>query len=204
MKPKENSNKFVIPAGLHDAICYGVVHAGTVNSPYNNQPRMRNVLYLCYEFPAIKNVFDEDKGEQPAVTTMMFTYSYSEKGNLLDWINTWSNGKINKKNITDFDIEKLAGLGCKLQIIMDESEGKTRSYPKGIIGLTAEEKKTLNKNSLYNPIMIYDVDNHDQEAFDALPNWLQKKVMESQEYKKLGIKEPEKSDIPAEEDEAAF
>lgn len=208
MKPNENSNAFMVPAGLHDAICYGVVHIGTQKSEYQGKPKLRNTVYIMYELPSVTHEFNEDKGEEPAVVSKKFTYTYSERGNLLDWINTWSNGKVSKKNINDFDIEKLVGIGCKLQIIEDEGSNGSYSYPKGIISLTEKEKETLNKGALYNPIQVYSVDEHDQEKFDKLPNWLQNKVKESQEYKKLGISE-ENSDIPddmkpSEDEDAAF
>lgn len=207
MKPKEGVNRFMVPAGLHDAICYGIVHTGTVQVEYNSEKKMRNIIYILYELPSVTHVFNEDKGEEPAAMTKKFTYTYSERGSLLDWIKTWSNGKINKKNINDFDTDKLAGIGCKLQVIQDEGDNGSYSYPKGIIGLTDEEKETLNKGALHNPVMIFDVDNFDQEKFDALPAWLQKVTREGQEYKKLGIKD-ESSDIPADmqetDDDAAF
>jgi len=205
MKPKGNTDRFVVPAGLQDAICYGVVHIGTHQEEFKGDKKMRNIIYILYELPSITNTFDEDRGEEPAVISKKFTYTYSERGSLLDWIKTWSNGKINKKNINNFDIDKLVGIGCKLQVMEDEGENGSYSYIKGIIALNDEEKKTLNKNALHNPIMVYSVDEHDPEKFETLHVWLQNKIKESQEYKKLGIVDDDiPEDMQESDEDAAF
>lgn len=208
MKPNENIERFMVPGGLHDAICYGVVHTGTVEVEFNKKKKMRNLIFILYELPSVTHVFNEDKGEEPAGCSKKFTYTYDDRGNLLDWINTWSNGKINKKNINDLDVENLVGIGCKLQFIEDVGDkGRKYSYAKGVIALNDEEKKTLNKAALHNPIQTFDVDEFDQEKFDALPAWLQKLTENSQEYKNLNITD-ESSNIPEDlkesEDDAAF
>ncbi len=65
------------------ARCYSLVDIGTIEEFYNNEPQgKRRKIYLTWEFPTLKAVFNEDKGMEPFVTGVEFTASTNENANL--------------------------------------------------------------------------------------------------------------------------
>jgi hypothetical protein len=71
----------------------------------------------------------------------------------------------------------LLGKPCTVQVIHNEKG--TFANVQNVLPKTGEFKST--KVSV-----LYDVDAHDQQAFDKLPNWIQKKVIDSFEWAKIG------------------
>ena len=72
------------------ARCYSLVDIGTVEEFYNNEPQgKRRKIYLTFEFPSLKAVFNDEKGEEPFVTGLEMTASTNDQANLSKLIAQW-------------------------------------------------------------------------------------------------------------------
>lgn len=122
-----NFERELIPAGMHVARCYSMVHIGTVEWEWKGQKKTSNKVRLTWELPLEMRVFKEENGEQPMVISKEFTLSWFEKSNLRQTIENWMGKKFSDKEADGFDITKLLGVPCMLNIahVVSPNNGKT-------------------------------------------------------------------------------
>lgn len=201
-----SSQKFerkLIPAGNHVARCYGMIHIGTVTEKNAmGELQTLNKVLIDWELPLEKAVFNEEKGEQPFVFSKDFTLSMNEKANLRKLISSWRGKALSDSEANDFDITKLVGKECMLNIVHKASKDGTKTYA-NLAGVTPLPKG-LECPKQINPTRVLDYDNWNQEVFLSLPEWLASKISSSKEYnEKFSFNAP--SELPkldkVEEDE---
>lgn len=169
-----------IPAGVYAARCYSMVHIGTVKETIEGREKILNKVRIGWELPTEKKVFQEEKGEQPHVISKEFTLSMHPKASLRKLLEAWRGKAFSDDEAKSFDITKLLGVACMLNII-HKVKGENRyaeistitGLPKGM-----EVPPQINNNFEFN----YDVP-FDQVKFDTLPEWIREKMKTSTEYK---------------------
>jgi hypothetical protein len=165
----------------HLMLCYGVIDFGTQTSQYGDARK----IWLQFEIPGEKAVFNKDKGEQCFSVGCEYTFSLDKKANFRKALDSWLGA-----TVTEMDSDKLAKLlkrPCMGQIIHERSEKDGLMYAKlankgtSIFKRPADQpfpKETENKS------FFLDLDNFSQEAFDMIPmEWMKEKVKKSPEYK---------------------
>lgn len=81
------------------------------------------------------------------------------------------------------DWSRLLGVPCMLTLV-NNSNAKTGRVYTNVAGVAAMRSKDADKaKDLVNPATVFDLDTPDMEAFNSLPKWVQKKIMEGLEYK---------------------
>lgn len=171
----------LIPSGNHVARCYGMIHIGTVTEKNAmGELQTLNKVLIDWELPLEKAVFTEEKGEQPFVFSKDFTLSMNEKANLRKLISSWRGKALSDSEANDFDITKLVGKECMLNIVHKASKDGTKTYA-NLAGVTPLPKG-LECPAQINPTRVLDYDNWNQEVFLSLPEWLANKISSSKEY----------------------
>lgn len=174
--PAKASTDFeIVPARNHIAICNAVVDLG-LQPGSGMYPEPKRKIYLRFELPTERITYKKDgvETEGPMSIGSSFTASMSEKANLRKLIESWFGKKFPSDDAAaDFDLCNLLGRKCLLNVTHSEKGGKTYANIKDATpipkGMVADQKQ-------YNESLYYSLDDHNQQIFMALPEWLRKKI----------------------------
>ena len=137
-KSTGNANFESTPLGNQQAVCAFVEDIGTQEGSYMGAPITRREVVVCWEL----NEFMK-KGEyegRPFMVSKRYTLSLNEKANLRKDLESWRGKAFTEEELAGFDVEKLIGVNCLLNIISykkkDGTEGtKIGSISKMISGM---------------------------------------------------------------------
>ena len=112
----------LIPAGNYIARCYQMIEIGTVEEIIIGEKKTLRKVRIGWELPDELRVFNPEKGEQPCVISQEFTLSMNEKANLRKMLASWRGKDFTEDEARCFDISKLLGVPCMLNIIHKPSK----------------------------------------------------------------------------------
>lgn len=168
-KPKQ-----LPPNGTFVARCYSVIDLGTQPSQFGDRRKVR----INWELPEEKVVFKEENGEQPFVISKEYTLSLFEKANLRHDLESWRGKEFTEEEKRGFDIFTLLGVPCLLTIVHKTVGDKTYANVQGVGKLA----KGMSCPSQINPSVQFEIDEGRSQAFNALPDWLKKKIESAEEW----------------------
>ncbi len=161
-----------------------MIHIGTVMENFQGESKLQNKVRIGWELPTETKVFSDEKGEQPLVISKEYSLSMNEKANLRKMLASWRGKDFSKEEAEAFDICKLVGAPCMLNIIhkpgvkdptkIYEEIGSISPMPKGVVC-----PPQINANK------ILQYDDFDYDLFQSLPDFIKDKIKSSQEYAAL-------------------
>jgi hypothetical protein len=173
----------LVPEGSHIARCYAFIELGTIIEKFGTHLKLR----FEFEIPGEMRVFDEAKGEQPMVIGIEYNAVMNKKSSLYGMIAGWLGKIFTDKEPGEFDTTELVGLSCLLNVKHRISEaGNDYAVIDSISPVPKEMKKQLKPQILKSQVLTYVKWN--QEIFDSLPDFIQKKMKDSKEY--IALKDP--------------
>lgn len=95
------------PEGLHAAICCDVIDLGLVESNFGVKPTVKIVWQLE----------EMNEAGKPYLVSARYTLSLHEKSKLRQHLETWRGRKFTAAELKGFDLEKLVGVNCQVQVI---------------------------------------------------------------------------------------
>jgi hypothetical protein len=199
MKFQAKANDFeIVPSGNFPAICNGVIDLG-MQPGSAMYPKPKHQVYIRFELPTEQIEYTKD-GKQlkgPMSIGRTFTASMSEKANLRHFIESWFGKKFANDNIaSDFDLKKLLGRRCLLNVTHTERSNRTYA---NVTTATPIPKGMKSDQPQHNANLYYSLDEPDPKEFDKLPSWLQEKINgRIEEGEKLPL--PALDDIPFDDD----
>lgn len=174
----------LIPANNYVARCIGMIHIGTIEEVIQGQVKKLDKVRITWELPYELKTFDKDKGEQPLVFSSEFTLSLSDKANLRKMLESWRGKPFTAEEAESFDITKLIGKTCMLNIIHEASKkDPTRIFEK-LSSIAAVPKGTTVPAQI-NPTRILSYDDFDFDYFNSLPDFIKEKMQKSDQYKAM-------------------
>jgi hypothetical protein len=165
------------PAGNHVAICNGIVDLG-VQPGRGKYPDPKPMVYLRFELPTERIKYEKDgkEIEGPMSIGRDFSAFMSEKANLRKFVESWFGKKFpSDAAAAEFDFKTLLGRKCLLNVTHTEKNGKTYA---NIQNATPIPKGMQTDYQQHNKAIFFDLTAPEQAAFDALPQWLQKRIDE--------------------------
>jgi hypothetical protein len=123
------SNFTPAPEGLHAAVCCDVVELGTEVNTFNGglQEKVRLVWQIEDEDPETARRFE---------VAQKYTLSLHEKAKLTQHLEAWRGRKFTEEEKGGFDLEKLIGVGCQVQVVHNVSDkGKTYANVQAVVPL---------------------------------------------------------------------
>ena len=135
---KKDSDYAVAPEGLWPAVCCDVYDLGLVQTQFGEQVKIEISWQLEERDPKTNRRF---------LVSQRYTPSLHEKSKLRPLLESWRGRKFTKDEEREFDIEKLLGACCQLQIVHNiKDEGRCYAnvqacvpYPKNIARISVEE-----------------------------------------------------------------
>lgn len=176
----------LVPVGNHLAICYQMIEIGTVEEIVMNEKKILKKVRIGWELPNETKVFNEEKGEQPFVMSKEYTLSMHEKSTLRADLKSWRGKDFSEEEAKAFDITKLLGKPCMINVIHKPSKDGLKTYSQ-ISAITGVPKgMTVPPQS--NRTICLSYDNFDENEFNALPDFIKDKMKTSIEY--AAMKQP--------------
>lgn len=160
-----------VSAGTHMAVCTLVADVGLQpGSPKFPDPKVR--IFLRFEIPSERITYEKDgvEHEGPAVIYHNWNASMNPKATMRKHIESWRGSKFTAADAEQFDVRKLLGQTCLVQVVHTEdgqyaNVANIMAPPKGTPKVKAE-----------GTLVYYGPD--DDTQYDALPAFLRKKVDE--------------------------
>lgn len=187
MKAPANTSKprVLCPRGIHLSRLVQVVDLGTQHFKKGDDGSRK--LYFGFETCAIGHVFDETKGEEPFMLQIEFAFymnsaNASKQTKLRQFIVQWFGKDFpNEESAREFEFADLIG---KLAMITVAHKPKMDGSMKAVIAdiyLPSKEERAKAKEA-HNPLVVYEINNGEDQNFNSLPNFLQSKIRESDEF----------------------
>lgn len=170
----------LIPAGTYAARCYQMIEIGTVKETILGAEKTLHKVRIGWELPTERRVFKEENGEQPFVISKEFTLSMNEKANLRKALESWRGKGFSEEEAKAFDITKLLGAACMLNIIHKPSKDGSRHYEE-IAGIMPMPKGMTCSEQEHKTILL-SYDKFDAKLFETLPDFIKDKMRRSIEY----------------------
>lgn len=172
-----------IATGNYPARCYSMVHIGTIEENILGSVKKLNKVRITWELPTELKVFKEENGEQPCVISKEFTLSLHEKSTLRSFLKNWRGKDFTDEEAKAFDIEKLVGAPCMLNITHKTKKDGSGIYAE--IGSVSAMPKGFVCPEPINPNFVFTYDNFDEDKFNSLPEFMRNKMVTSDEYKAI-------------------
>ncbi len=164
-----------MPSGNHVAVCNMVVDLGKQKVEYQGEVKIKPQVFIRWETPHERLTWTDRDGverEGPRVIGKTYTLSLHENSAMRGDLENWRGRAFTEDERKGFDVSKLLGAPCMLNVIQEVKGPKTYANVKGLGSLP----KGLEKPASEIGLLLYD-DEHDGN-YDKLPEWLQKKINE--------------------------
>jgi len=126
--------------GMHQAVCAFVEDIGTQEGSYLGKPIRRHQIVVCWELA--EKMSKGDNMGKPFMISKFYTLSLNEKANLCKDLESWRGRGFTADEKDGFDVEKLIGANCFLNIIeVDKQDGSKRAAIASINPITKEMEK---------------------------------------------------------------
>lgn len=152
------------PEGLHQAVCIDVIDLGLVKTEWGEKQKCRLLFQI--------GLFNEDGTETlnpdtdpPARFQVRrdFGLSLSEKSLLRPFLESWRGRKFTKEELAGFDLDKLLGVNCQLQIIHNITDaGKTYANIQAVVPV-GRGMETLQAEG-YTKVRDRGIEEHDDDV----------------------------------------
>lgn len=168
-----------IPEDTYQAICYAIYDLGTqYNQIFDS---MSHKVLVCWEIPEVRIEFEKD-GEQvnlPRAISKEFTLSLHPKSNLYATLVNWRGKDFTPQELFGFDIEKLLGANCMLQVIHKKSKDGKKVYAN--VGTVSKLYKSIEPLKAENKLRSFSFEDGGSPPEDT-PEWILKKIQAAQEW----------------------
>lgn len=181
---KKEGDFVQVEPGTYVARCYSMIEIGTIETEFNGEKKKAHQVNISWELPEETAVFHEEKGPEPFVVSKTYTLSMHEKATLRKDLESWRGKSYTNDEVKRFDITKLLGQPCLLNIVHETSKtDPSKVYVK--VSSVSKLMKGQEVGEQINPTRLLSFDKFDWNVFDNLSDWLKDKIKSSAEYKLL-------------------
>lgn len=176
-----------VPAGAYIGRCYSLIDLGTQLSSGTHGEKMQHKLRIGWElFGEDENgnplTVDVDGKEMPMTVSKSYTVSLHEKATLRKDLAAWRGRDFTDEEAKAFDVSKLIGAYCMVNVTTSESNGKTYSNVAGLTPLPGALKNA--KPAPVHEPQLFDLDNPDMKVFATFHEKLQEAIKRSPEWQR--------------------
>ena len=169
-----------IPQSLHHAICYSVYDTGTHWKEFQGQGKWTSLVLIVWELPKVRMQFEKEgrSFDLPRSISQEFTASLHKRAKLRKWLESWRGKEFTKQELEGFELSKLLGVNCTLQIIHKKKDDQIYANIANVLPLM---DKALQKEP-ENKIKHFTFDADHWEIPEDTPDWIRAKITQSKEW----------------------
>ena len=165
----------LLPEDVYPAVCNMLVDLGEQYS--EKFDKLSRKVLIGWELPG--EVLENGETRRLSNT---YTASLNSKGNLRKDLISWRGRDFTVDELKKFDLRNIVGAPCMLSVI--HREGQNGKY--AAIGGIMKMPKGMPLPTLSNGYIILDLDEEGvEEKMEALPEWIQTRIKESETWKHL-------------------
>ena len=182
-----------VPAGAYIGRCYSLIDLGTQLSSGQYGEKMQHKIRIGWELFGEDEqgnplTVDVDGVEMPMTISKSYTVSLHEKSGLRKDLAAWRGKDFTDEEAKAFDVSKLVGAYCMVNVTTSETNGKTYSNVAGLTPLPGALKNSK-PEPVHEPV-IFNLDAPDMEVFESFHEKLQEAIKRSPEYQRFVGKHP--------------
>jgi hypothetical protein len=177
-----------VPQGVFVARCYSLIDLGTQLSSGAFGEKLNHKIQIGWE------LFGEDEEGQPLTIDVegktmpltikkSYTMSLHEKASLRKDLEAWRGRAFSEPEAKGFDISKLLGAYCMVNVTTSENGGKTYSNVAGLTPLP-NALKNAKPNGVHG-FVVFDMDKPDMNVFNSFHEKLQEAIKKAPEWKRV-------------------
>lgn len=175
-----------VPPGVFIGRCIGVIDLGTQEVEFQGDKKQQHKMLIKWELFGDDEAgepltIDVDGQSLPLTISKRYTVSLSDKARLRADLAAWRGRDFTPEELKTFDVAKLAGAWCMVNVTHNETNGKTYSNIASLTPLPGALKNV--KPAGVHPLVIFDLDDPNMIAFDSFYEKLQDTIKASAEWK---------------------
>jgi len=175
-----------IPEGVYRAVCYAVYDLGTHETSFEGHVKDVRRVMIAWELPDERMDWEKDGETVDAacVISAKYTLSLHKKAKLRGVLECWRGQAFTDEELAGFDVTKLLGACCQVQVVHSTSKDGSRTYANvaAVIALPKGTKKFKAENA--HRFFSFD-DDANCVLDDTIPEWVQGIIKDSGEWKAL-------------------
>lgn len=177
-----------VPPGAYIGRCYSLIDLGTQTSTGQFGEKSAHKLRIGWELFGEDEqgnplTIEVDGKEMPLTVSKSYTVSLHEKAALRRDLAAWRGRDFTDEEAKGFDVSKLLGAYCMVNITQSEANGKTYSNVAGLTPLPGALKNA--KPAPVHAHVTFDLDNPDMDVFATFHEKLQDAIKASPEWKAM-------------------
>lgn len=176
-----------VPSGAHIGRCYSLIDLGTQVTDGQYGLKEQHKIRIGWELfgedeQGAPLTVDVDGKEMPMTISKSYTVSLHEKSNLRKELAAWRGKDFTDEEAKAFDVSKLVGAYCMVNVTTSENNGKTYSNVAGLTPLPSALKSS--KPAPVHADLLFDLDNPNMAVFEGFHEKLQEAIKRSPEWAK--------------------
>lgn len=174
-----------VPAGVFIGRCYSLIDLGTQHSEGAYGAKDQHKIRIGWELFGEDEsgeplTVDVDGKQMPMTINKSYTVSLHEKASLRKDLAAWRGKDFTDEEAKSFDVSKLMGAYCMINVVTSETNGKTYSNIAGLTPLPGALKNA--KPAAVHAHIVFDLDKPDMNIFNNFHEKLQEAIKRSPEY----------------------
>jgi hypothetical protein len=176
-----------VPQGVFIGRCYSLIDLGTQHTTGQYGDKFQHKIRIGWELfgedeQGAPLTIEVDGKEMPLTINKSYTVSLHEKAGLRRDLAAWRGKDFTDEEAKAFDVSKLLGAFCMINVTTSETNGKTYSNVAGITPLPGALKNA--KPAPVHANLMFDLDKPDMKVFATFHEKLQEAIKKSPEWAK--------------------
>lgn len=206
VKRKKTNRIPPVAGGSYASACIGIIDIGEQYEKFKDEKQGKYCSKVIFLFELLDETVNVDGEQKPRWLSMEMTQSLHERAKLYKTLTAWLGRPLTEDELSltgsGFDLTQMLGKNCLLSVSLEEKDGEQYNKIIGVMGVP----KGLKIGKPESETLLFDIDDRNEEVFEKLPEWIQKKIEKSTQYQ---IDPPEETppedatqeDRPAPEDQ---
>ncbi len=132
VKELDQSNFIPCPEGFWNAVCVDVIDIGLVKTQWGEKHKLR----ICWETEQLM-----PDTHKPFLVNNMYSMSLDSRSELRKMLENWRAAKLTPEELKNgFDLDRLLGVPCQVQVVQSEKDGKIFANVKMVAPLSKDMK----------------------------------------------------------------
>lgn len=176
---KGNADFQITPEGQYIARCYKIIDMGTQTTTGQYGVKDQHKVMISWELLDDKVKMEDGR---PFSVSQFYTVSLHEKSKMRADLEAWRGKKFTAEELAGFDLSKVLGSYCMLQVVHDET-GKYANV-QTIMAYKGTKPEPVN------PTVVFDIDKPDMEVFNSFSDNMKTKITNTPEWKSNHLTAP--------------